>query len=86
LHHQSSNSSFSSSQSSLATPPLSRSSSPGSSTPISRLQTPTSLSSAEDLEDQQRSTPPASVSFMKHKPYTCILKYIYSPICSFAIR
>ncbi|ORE04506.1 hypothetical protein BCV72DRAFT_243538 [Rhizopus microsporus var. microsporus] len=60
LHHQSSNSSFSSSQSSLATPPLSRSSSPGSSTPISRLQTPTSLSSAEDLEDQQRSTPPAS--------------------------
>ncbi|KAG1127562.1 hypothetical protein G6F42_006778 [Rhizopus arrhizus] len=51
LHHQSSNSSFSSTYSSLNTPPLSRSCSPGSSTPASQLQmtTSSSFSSSEDL-------------------------------------
>ncbi|KAG1052279.1 hypothetical protein G6F43_005576 [Rhizopus delemar] len=51
LHHQSSNSSFSSTYSNLNTPPLSRSCSPGSSTPASQLQmtTASSFSSSEDL-------------------------------------
>lgn len=62
LHHQSSNSSFSSTYSNLNTPPLSRSCSPGSSTPASQLQmtTASSFSSSEDLN--QTIPAPGSVS------------------------
>jgi hypothetical protein len=66
LHHQSSNSSFSSTYSSLNTPPLSRSCSPGSSTPASQLQmtTSSSFSSSEDLN--QTIPAPGSVSYSIH--------------------
>lgn len=71
LHHQSSNSSISSGHS-IATPPLSRSGSPGSSTPVSQLRNSTSYSS-DDLNKNQSSPPksPDTIKQVIHKNDQC---------------
>ncbi|KAI9279864.1 hypothetical protein BY458DRAFT_553642 [Sporodiniella umbellata] len=64
LHHQSSYSSFSSGQS-ITTPPLSRSGSPGASTPNSHLRNSSSYSSDEFNESQPSLSPPKSPDTIK---------------------